>query len=219
MPVLPLIPVATAADATWPDTRIARLEALAMVQELELALLTHDSATLVLDDWCVRHDLAPAGTQIVADRQPGAERPAPPEVRAALHVGADEPVRYRLVHLRCGARVLSVAENWYVPARLTPEMNHALDSTDVSFGRIVRPLGFRRVGLGSRILWAPLGEDWDARTADSAIKDRTGKNLVIPARVIENRAVLVLPDGTPFSQVIENYTGAVLGAQPPGARR
>ncbi|RZF64603.1 hypothetical protein EWE75_10585 [Sphingomonas populi] len=219
MPALPPMPVATAADAAWPDTRVARLAALAMVQDLELALLTHDSATLVLDDWCVRHGLAPAGTQIVADRQPGAERPAPPEVRAALHVGADEPVRYRLVHLRCGARVLSVAENWYVPARLTPEMNRALDSTDVSFGRIVRPLGFHRVALGSRILWAPLGEDWDIHEPDSAIKDRSTKSLAIPARLIENRAVLVLPDGTPFSQVIENYTAAVLGTQPPAIRR
>ena len=202
----------------WPDTPAARLEALAMVQDLERALLTHDSATLVLDDWCARHALAPVGTQIVADRQPGAERPAPPEVRAALHVGADEPVRYRLVHLRCGVRVLSVAENWYVPARLTPEINQALDSTDVSFGRIVRPLGFHRVPLGSRILWAPLGEDGDTSGRDSAIKDRPAQSLVIPARVIENRAVLVLPDGTPFSQVIENYTGAVLGTQPPTTR-
>jgi len=115
--------------------------------------------------------------------------------------------------------VLSVAENWYVPARLTPEMNHALDSTDVSFGRIVRPLGFHRVALGSRILWAPLGEDWDTHASDSAIKDGAAKSLAIPARLIENRAVLVLPDGTPFSQVIENYTGAVLGAQPPTTRR
>jgi len=219
MPVLPPTPVATAADAAWPDTRVARLEALAMVQALELALLTHDSATLVLDDWCVRHGLAPAGTQIVADRQPGPERPAPPEVRAALHVGADEPVRYRLVHLRCGVRVLSIAENWYVPARLTPEMNRALDSTDVSFGRIVKPLGFRRVTLGSRILWSPAGQDWDTKLDDSAIIDWRGESLVLPARVIENRAVLVLPDGTPFSQVIENYTGAVLGARPPAARR
>ncbi|CAN5377052.1 hypothetical protein BH10PSE15_BH10PSE15_03400 [soil metagenome] len=186
-----------------------------MLQSLELALLTHDSATLVLDDWCVRHKLAPPGTQIVAERQSGVERPAPPEVRVALRVGADEPVRYRLVHLRCGARVLSIAENWYVPARLTSEMNRALDSTDVPFGRIVRPLGFHRAPIASKVLWSPLGEGWDTKVYESANKDCARANLVIPARVIENSAVLVLADGTPFAQVIENYTRAVLDARAP----
>jgi hypothetical protein len=205
--------------ASWPDTRVARLEALAMLQSLELALVTQDSATLVLDDWCVRHHLAPPGTQIIAERQPGAERPAPPEVRANLHVGPAEPLRYRLVHLRCGARVLSIAENWYVPARLTADMNRALDTTDVSFGRIVRPLGFRRQTLASHILWSPLPMDWDTIDVGSANRTVHGQKLAIPARVIENHAVLVLPDGTPFAQVIENYTAAVLDLPPPADRR
>lgn len=190
-----------------------------MLQSLERALVTQDSATLVLDEWCARYNLAPPGTQVVAERQPGAERPAPAEVRAALHVGGDEPVRYRLVHLRCGARVLSIAENWYVPGRLTAEMNRLLDSTDTPFGRIVRPLGFHRVTLGARILWAPLADDRDTKADGSGSRTRRPGNLALPARVIENRAVLVLGDGTPFAQVIENYTAAVLGAPPPGARR
>lgn len=190
-----------------------------MLQSLELALVTQDSATLVLDDWCVRHHLAPPGTQIVAERQPGVERPASPEVRANLRVGPAEPLRYRLVHLRCGARVLSIAENWYVPARLTPDMNRALDTTDVSFGRIVRPLGFRRQTLTSRILWSPLPVDWDTIDAGSANRTARVQNLAIPARVIENHAVLVQPDGTPFAQVIENYTAAVLDMPPPADAR
>lgn len=216
-PVPPLL--VTGMEAVWPDTRVARLQALAMLQSLELALVTHDSATLVLDDWCVRHHLAPAGTQIVAERQAEPERIASPEIRATLGVGPDEPVRHRLVHLRCGGLILSVAENWYVPARLTPEMNRALDSTDISFGRVVRPLNFRRTTLGSRILWSPLPDDWDSETSVSGNNNRRGGNFAIPARMIENRAVLVLPDGTPFSHVIENYTGTVLGAQPPDKRR
>ena len=32
----------------------------------------------------------------------------------------------------CGDQVFSEADNWYVPARLTAEMNHALDTTDTS---------------------------------------------------------------------------------------
>ena len=36
-------------------------------------------------------------------------------------IGPDEPVAYRHVRLRCGDHVLSEADNWYVPSRLTPE--------------------------------------------------------------------------------------------------
>ena len=40
--------------------------------------------------------------------------------------------------------------------------------------------------------------------------------LAIPHAVIEHRAVLTLPDGTPFSTVVETYTGEVLDfPQPP----
>lgn len=216
--MLPPPPPPIAAPA-WPDTPVARLEALAMLQSLELALVTQDSATLVLDDWCERHHLAPPGTKIVADRQSGATHEAPADGRASLHVTADTPINYRLVHLRCGGRVLSIAENWYVPARLTAEMNHALATTDVSFGRIVRPLGFRRTTLASRILWSPLGEDWDTIGDGTANRTQPAQNLAIPPRVIENRAVLVLPDGAPFAYVIENYTAAVLAAPPPALGR
>jgi hypothetical protein len=31
--------------------------------------------------------------------------------------------------------------------------------------------------------------------------------LEIPDAVLEHRAVLTLPDGTPFSEVVETYTG------------
>ena len=42
----------------WPDTPIARIEALALVETLNADLLSHDSATLTLDRWCADHRLA-----------------------------------------------------------------------------------------------------------------------------------------------------------------
>jgi hypothetical protein len=204
--------LAAAYAGEWPDTQVARLQALAMLQALELALVTHDSATLVLDDWCAKHHLAAPGSTVIAERQPGAEKPAPADVRASLRVGPEEPIRHRLVALRCGGHTLSIADNWYVPSRLTPEMNRQLDSSDVSFGRIVRPLSFRRTTLSSQILWKPLPDDWDS--AAPVARDTPAK-LAIPPRVIENHAILVLPEGTPFSHVIENYTSEVLATPPP----
>jgi hypothetical protein len=45
---------------------------------------------------------------------------APAGVPQILGVDPDEPVRFRRVPLKCGDHVLSEAENWYVPSRLTP---------------------------------------------------------------------------------------------------
>jgi hypothetical protein len=40
-------------------------------------------------------------------------------------------------------------------------------------------------------------------------------SLVMPQAVLENKAVLSLPDGTPFSEVIETYSSNVLAFSPP----
>jgi hypothetical protein len=44
------------------------------------------------------------------------------------------------VQLWCGDRLLSEADNWYVPSRLTPAMNTALETTDTPFGKAVQEL-------------------------------------------------------------------------------
>jgi chorismate-pyruvate lyase len=39
---------------------------------------------------------------------------------------AGQKVRYRRVQLMCDDHVLSIAENWYVPARLSAQMSKLL---------------------------------------------------------------------------------------------
>jgi hypothetical protein len=107
--------------------------------------------------------------------------------------------------------VLSVADNWYRPGRLTGEMNHALDTTDEPFGLVVRPLGFHRVRLEARIL----------------VPDKdSGKDAPLPLSIIRHEALLEQADGTPFSLVVETYRRQALDeaparppARPPGAAR
>ncbi|GAA0296919.1 hypothetical protein GCM10009087_03400 [Sphingomonas oligophenolica] len=212
---LPAARPATAAPI-WPNTPLARVEALALLQSLNAALLSNDSATLTLDRWCAGHHLAPPGTTIVADRLRDQDKPATPEIRAALNVDPAEPIRYRHVRLACGGHVLSEADNWYVPARLTPAMNAALDTTDIAFGRAVQPLHFRRRTLSARLLWSPLPEGWDGGAPVPAMP---GDRLAIPDRLIEHRAILATPDGVPFSEVVETYTGEVLAFPPPAFAR
>ena len=120
---------------------LARVEALALLQTFNADLLSHDSATLTLERWCGVHGLA-APPRIVAERVTAMDKTPTAEQRAELGVTPAEPIRYRRVRLRCGAVVLSEADNWYVPARLTAEMNTVLDSTDVPFGKAVQALQF-----------------------------------------------------------------------------
>lgn len=193
--------------STWPDTFAARLGALALLQTLNAELLSNPSATLTLDRWCAAHRLAPDGSKIVAEKVAGADKPAPPEVREALGVGSEDPLRYRRVRLRCGWRVLSEADNWYRPDLLTPQMNRMLDTTDTSFGRVAQPLRFRRQTLSSRLLWRPLPEGWEMGIK---LPEPSQATLDMPAHVLEHRAVLTLPDGRTFSALVETYTSGVL---------
>lgn len=102
---------------------------------------------------------------------------------------SEEPLGYRHVELRCGDVVLSVAHNWYVPARLTPGMNRTLGISDTPFGRVAMPLGFTRRRLAEKRGPLP-GCPLDT--------------------VLANRAVLELPDGRPLSALTECYTRANL---------
>lgn len=194
----------------WPDTFVSRVEVLALLETLDVELLSHDSATLTLEHWCDVHRLA-SPPRVIAERVP-LEKPLPADQRAVLGIGAAETVRYRRVRLICGSVVLSEADNWYVPARLTPEMNERLDTTEVPFGKVVQGLHFQRRTLSSRLLWRPLPDGWEMMP--NAVGGGTG-TLALPQALLEHRAVLTLPDGTPFSEVVETYTSGILAFAPP----
>src|ERR1700733_14559078 len=167
-----------------------------------------------------RDPQCPASRKLQRHAYPGgvgrggrAEKPGTDEQRRVLQVGAGEAVKYRRVRLACGGHVLSEADNWYVPARLTPEMNRQLDSSDIAFGRAVQALHFQRRTLSAQLLWSPLPDGWDI--AGGALPDASARTLAIPHAVLEHRAMLVLPDGTPFSAVTETYTEQVLAFPQP----
>ncbi len=144
------VAIADSTAAPWRDDFTARLEAPALLQSLNADLLFHDSATLTLDRWCASHQLATPAT-IVAEGLRNVDKQPTAEQRELLKVSATEPLRYRRVHLKCGERVLSEADNWYVPARLTKEMNQSLENSDIAFGRAVQALQFSAPYPGRRV--------------------------------------------------------------------
>ena len=198
----------------WPATFVARLEALALLQTLNADLLSHDSATLTLEHWCDVHRLA-SPPRIIAERVAGLDKTATLEQRLELGVSATESLRYRRVRLRCGGVVLSEADNWYVPARLTPEMNTLLDTTELPFGKVVRALQFQRHTVSALVLWSPLPEGWEMNPIAAS---QHATKLRVPQKLLEHRAILTLRDGMPISEVVETYTGNVLAFPAPGPR-
>jgi chorismate-pyruvate lyase len=154
----------------------------------EQTLATNHSATEALTQWCRLRGIANP-PQIVAKAVKSEMVQPDAAIRSWLAISESEPVNYRLVNLVCGKTILSIAENWYVPSRLTPEMNRILESSDIPFGRVAAPLGYRREQLATvhgRAPGCPEGT------------------------VLSVRAVLKLPDGRPISLVAECYTKANL---------
>ena len=150
------------------------------VDALDRELLATTSATAVLQKRCAE--------QIRAEVDRAAVSAPTPEQRLRLGVSAEERVAYRAVRLNCGPRTYSVAENWYVPARLTPQMNAAL-AADTPFGAAIRPLAPVRRTLAT---------------------ERAG-----PGFVLRHRALVIAADGRPLAEVVENYQPAVLDAPAP----
>lgn len=165
---------------------IGPAESWQLLNRLNRGLIEQGSATLTLEQWCAECPWI-EGAPVVARRVDCPDKPASPEQRARLQVDADEPVVYRRVQLVCGALVVAEADNWYVPSRLPDAINRQLAETDTAFGRAIQSLGFARKTLAATFLWRLSG---DQR---------------IPPQVLEHRALVILADGTPLSEVAEVF--------------
>jgi hypothetical protein len=150
--------------------------------------------------------------KVIAQRVAGIDKPVNDEQRKLLQVGSTDVVRYRRAELTCGGVVLSRADNWYVPGRLTPQMNAQLEGSDTPFGKVVRPLHFQRHTLSATLLWQPWPAGWDELPAPPPAADLP---LEVPDAVLEHRALLTLANGTPISEVVETYTRNVLISELP----
>jgi hypothetical protein len=153
--------------------------------------------------------------RVTAEVLPPEPRTADAEQRQRLRADSGEEVRYRRVRLRCGEHVLSEAENWYLPSRLTDDMNFTLDTTDIPFGRVVAPLEPYRRTFAARLLWSPLPEGWERSSQGVPPCLSTGP-LAIPDALFEHRAIVVDRDNRPIAEVHEVYQRGLLAFSPPG---
>lgn len=207
---------AAAGAPHWPDGFLSRVEALALIQTLNASLLSSRSATATLEKWCADHRMS-ADPKVVARRAPGVDKAPSAETKERLGLGPGEAVAYRRVELTCGGHVLSEADNWYVPGRLTPDMNRALETTETPFGKVVAPLHPFRRTIEMKMRWSPLPEGWELGAAPQFGRD--GGALAFPRALFEHTAVLYATDQKPFSEVHETYTSEALAFEPGGATK
>jgi hypothetical protein len=206
-----LVPVHAQEAPLWPDTFVARLEALALIQTLNAEILGSRSATLILEKWCRDHRLAEE-PKILARVVTAINKAPTAEQRQRLEITGQDEVKYRRVQLRCGTRVLSEAENWYVSGRLTPDMNRLLETTDTPFGKAIESLEPYRRTFAVKLLWAPLPDGWER--GSGRLPSGSSRALAIPDAVFEHRAVLYTRDHRPFSEVSEVYQRQILAFPP-----
>jgi hypothetical protein len=181
---------------------------MALVQTLNARILGSRSATASLEAWCLARGLA-AEPKVRARLIAGAAKPPTQDQLQRLQVAGPEELKYRRVQLVCGEHVLSEADNWYVPARLTPEMNRLLETTDTPFGRAVQPLQPYRQTFGAELLWQPLPKGWERRSGAELCGTAT-EPFAPPPFLFEHRAVLYDSARRPFSEVSERYTHEIL---------
>ena len=172
------------------DTYASRLETLALIQRLNADILSSSSATASLEKWCHDRRLADE-PKIVAVVVTGVDRAPAADHLHRLRVSSAGEIKHRRVQLRCGTHVLSEADNWYVPGRLTAEMNRLLDTTGTPFGRVVQRLEPYRRTFVFNMLWS----------ADEA---------AMPDALFEHRAILYTREHEPFSEVHEVYQRQIL---------
>ncbi len=142
------------------------------LESLHAALLAADSATSVLESFF--------GAITVQRRdQPSSPNPG---LRERLRLATDDVLRHRAVWLLAGDRMLSQAELWYVANRLPADRIQSLETSDTPFGRIMKPLGLKRIVIEARHC-AP-GDECS----------------------LTHRAILVEPRGLPVAEVYERYS-------------
>lgn len=159
----------------------------AQYDAFEAELNAGPTATAALQRWCDAHGVT---GRISAEVDRSLAHTISAGIYLRLELGKNEPVAYRRVRLRCGAYVLSEAENWYVPSRLTPAMNEALETSDTPFGAVIAPLTPHRQPISSERLWAD--------------------GIPAPENILRNRALVLDHNGRPLAEVRETYKRTAL---------
>lgn len=170
--------------------------------DLADAICAGGSSTAALQQWCERFGIGSG--HVEAHCRPSSS-PVSPSAAVCDSLAAQDgnSLAFRHVVLRRGVVHLCEAINWYDPARLTPAMNHALQTTAVPFGVVIAALGIHRINT---VIWC--GNDGPEARATPMISDA---QWLTPGTILEVEARVVTVSGAPLAVVRERYSSALLG--------
>lgn len=183
-----LAPKATA----MPDASFRLSAPSAALDRFDTLLRASGSATRILEAWMAEHHGGARGGLSAHVRALSAPR-MDAAIMARLGVGQWDDISYRRVWLVSRGRVLSVAENWYVPVRLDPAMAAQLTDGTTPFGAVIASLTPTRETLSAERLW-----------------DGTERKTNLPTALLRHNALVRAGDGTPLCEVNEVYTRNIL---------
>lgn len=170
----------------------APVEWAAELDRFDAGLRASGSATAFLEQWMTaRMGEAVPGAAVRVRLRAAPGRQTAPDAAARLGLAPETELAYRSVWLVRGGRILSGAENWYVPERLSPAMNRRLAEGCVPFGRVVRPLAPARETFAVDRLW-------------------DGRGAAVPPRLTRHRALMRDAEGRPLCVVSETYMRSIL---------
>lgn len=171
-------------------------------QELEhfITLLCEcNSATHMLRQWMNRPGQSGAADIIAIERLCDHNIPPDAELMGRLQILRPAEIRYRRVWLMYKGRILSDAENWYVPARLSKDMQDQLEQSALPFGTVIAPCAPTRETLSNERLWHHKAPPPLAR---------------LPVHILRHNALVRDASGRPISEVRESYTRNILMHSP-----
>lgn len=161
------------------------------LDRFDAQLRASHSATQTLESWLAERR-GEAGVTLMAHVRAVSAPGADAAIMRRLGVEHWAEVRYRRVWLACRGRVMSVAENWYVAARLGEGMADALASGATPFGAVIAPLSPTRETFSAETLWA-------------------GEGSRLPSALLRHHALVRAGEGAPLCEVREVYTRNILG--------
>lgn len=174
-----------------PTPRSTPVDLRSALDRFDAQLRASGSATQTLEHWLAeqgggaRVTLSAHVRAVVAPREDA-------DILRRLGAGHWHEISYRRVWLAVGGRVMSVAENWYVSARLGEGMAAMLANGATPFGAVIAPLAPTRETFSVETLWA-------------------GEGASLPPALLRHHALVRAGDGAPLCEVREVYTRNILG--------
>lgn len=198
-----------------------RMDAILILEELHYELIRSSSATDVLEKWCSKYTISKDTVQIKVKKVEEKKYFPNVAIKKRLKINDDNELHYRHVKLYCGKYALSEAKNWYVPNRLTPEINYSLANTIIPFGKLIKELSPRRINIEAKFFFESQFDNIikiENESKPLALSNLFNEEMNMPRCLFRHKALIYSDKGLPISEVHETYLRDLLmliNKQPP----